>query len=166
MKEVVFALLAALLLSSCTSSGPSSSDAPPVTSSPASTPVARAVVDLTNAERTRAGIATLREEGRLAQAAQIQADQVARAGRLDHDLPGATFPRLQDRLSAVGYGWQATGENLASGQADAAAVVADWMRSQPHRENILNAAFTELGVGHTIDAAGRAYYVQVFARPR
>ena len=39
------------------------------------------------------------------------------------------------------------------------------MQSGGHRKNILSPDFTELGVGHAIDRAGRPYYVQVFGNP-
>jgi uncharacterized protein YkwD len=45
------------------------------------------------------------------------------------------------------------GENIAAGQTTPAAVVAGWMASTGHCQNIMNAAFEEIGVG----AAGGAY---------
>lgn len=39
------------------------------------------------------------------------------------------------------------GENIARGQADAAAVMNSWMNSDGHRANILNCAYKTLGVG-------------------
>ena len=125
-----------------------------------------AIVDLTNQERMRQGLATLRAEARLSNAAQIQADQMARIGRLDHVLPETQYPRPEDRLAAAGYPWQTYGENLASGYPDARTAVEGWMNSPGHRANIVGTAFTEIGVGHAVDSAGRAYYAQVFGRPR
>ncbi|MFI8823896.1 CAP domain-containing protein [Streptomyces sp. NPDC053431] len=43
--------------------------------------------------------------------------------------------------------WSRSGENIAKGQADAAAVMDAWMNSPGHRANILNCGFTEIGVG-------------------
>jgi uncharacterized protein YkwD len=149
----------------CAPSSPSS-DTVPVGSPSSASSVARAITDLINAERSGAGLAPLEEDARLARAAQTHADQMARAGRMEHDLDGAEYPRLEDRLGAVQYDWQVTGENLAFGQDAAAAVVRDWMRSPAHRGNVLNPAFVETGVGHANDAAGRRFFAQVFARPR
>jgi uncharacterized protein YkwD len=132
---------------------------------PAPSSVSSALVDRTNAERTGAGLATLRADSRLMQAAQIHAEQMAAAGRMEHTLPDARYPRLEDRLAAVAYRWQAIGENVAAGQRDAAQVVQDWMGSSGHRANILNANFTEMGAGYIVDGSGRTYWVQVFARP-
>ena len=121
------------------------------------------IVQLTNAERAKAGIAPFRVSTQLMQAAQIQADQMARLGRLEHELSGAKYPTPSDRLAAVGYRWQTYGENIAMGQTSAAAVVDSWMHSSGHRANILNSRFQEIGIGYARDSAGRPYYVQVFA---
>jgi uncharacterized protein YkwD len=148
-------------------SGPSMPDdasAPPGSGgTPSAT--ASALVDLTNAERARAGLVQVRAETRLMRAAQMQAEQVAAAGRLDHTLPDARYARLEDRLDAAGYRWQLAGENLAFGQRNAASAIETWMQSAPHRANILQASFTEIGTGFVADPNGRPYYVQVFARP-
>jgi uncharacterized protein YkwD len=98
-------------------------------------------------------------------AAQVHAEQMARAREQAHVLPNAAYPRAEDRLAAAGYNWQTFGENLALGQASPAEAVRSWMHSRGHRSNIVSPAFTELGVGYAIDGDGRPYYVQVFANP-
>ena len=133
---------------------------PAVTSS-----VTADVVDLTNVERTRNGRASLRVNTRLMHAAQIQAEQMARAGQLAHVLPHAAYPSASDRLAAADYRWQAYGENVALGQSSAMEALDGWMHSRGHRTNILNPDFTEMGAGYAMDRARRPYYVQVFARP-
>ena len=98
-------------------------------------------------------------------AAQLQADQMAQAGHMEHVLPDARYPRAADRLAAVDYRWRAYGENVAFGQPSAESVVGSWMHSRGHRTNILNSTFTEMGAGYAVDRAGRPYYVQVFGTP-
>jgi uncharacterized protein YkwD len=120
------------------------------------------IVQLTNAERVNAGLAPLRVSAQLMQAAQIQANQMASLGRLEHELSGAKYPTPPDRLAAVGYRWQTYGENIAMGQPTASAVLDSWMHSSGHRANILNSRYQEIGVGYARDSAGRPYYVQVF----
>ena len=127
--------------------------------------IAAQVGALTNAERREVGRALLRTNPRLMRAAQMHAEQMARAGQPAHVLPRAAYPRAEDRLAAAGYRWQSYGENLALGQPTAAAAVRDWMRSRGHRRNVVNPTFTELGVGYARDRSGRPYYVQVFASP-
>jgi uncharacterized protein YkwD len=131
-------------------------------------PVAEAtdMVGLTNAQRNQAGLAPFTASPLLMQAAQLQADQMASLGQMAHELPGARYPSPQDRLTAVGYQWQAYAENVAYGQGSPASAISAWMGSSGHRANILNAGLTELGTGFSRGADGRPYYVQVFGRPR
>jgi uncharacterized protein YkwD len=159
-------LLLSLMLAPLAGCSPASPDRAPESETPAPfTGIAAQVVNLTNAERTRAGLMAFRTSAQLGEAARIQADQVVAAGRLEHVVPDARYPTLENRLDAAGYRWRAAGENLAFGQPDAAAVVTTWMQSPGHRANILHTTFTEIGVAHLIDANGRPYYVQVFGRP-
>ena len=127
--------------------------------------VTNSIVDLTNVERSRAGVSPLRVEGRLMRAAQLQAEQMASLGRMEHVLSDGPYPAPQDRLAAAGYLWQAFAENIAYGQRGAEDVTESWMGSAGHRANMLNGAYTELGTGYAVDSRGRSYYVQVFGKP-
>jgi uncharacterized protein YkwD len=124
-----------------------------------------AILRLANAERARAAVPLLAPNPSLARAAQLHADVIARLRRLEHDLPGTRYPKLKDRLKAVGYDWDRAAENISFGYTTPAAAVAGWMRSAGHRKNLLDKAYTETGVGFARDSAGKSYYVQVFARP-
>jgi len=128
--------------------------------------IASTIVQLTNAERANAGLPALKTNSRLMEAAQLQADQMVRLGRLEHVLSGGQYPRPEDRLAAAGYEWSAYAENIAMGQTTAAAAMDSWMHSSGHRANILSTKVTEIGIGIARDSAGRPYYVQVFGRPR
>jgi len=128
--------------------------------------IASTIVQLTNAERSNAGLPALRANSQLMEAAQLHADQMARLGRLEHVLSGGQYPRPEDRLAAAGYRWSAYAENIAMGQSSAAAAMDSWMHSSGHRANILKTNVTEMGVGVARDSAGRPYYVQVFGRPQ
>jgi len=121
---------------------------------------------LTNRERTRANLTPLRRSSELARAAQLQAEQMAAAGKLAHEIPGTRYPTLASRLKLVGYGARASGENVAEGYTSGAALMAGWMTSAPHRANILSVRYTETGVGMARSKSGRIYSVQVFGRPR
>lgn len=124
------------------------------------------IVDLTNAQRSSAGVSPLRASTQLTQAAQLQAEQMARFQKMQHEISGAQYPEPVDRLAAVGYRWQTYGENIAEGQSSASMVMDSWMQSSGHRANILNGNFREIGVGFARDSAGRPYYVQVFGTPQ
>lgn len=128
--------------------------------------ISSTLVQLTNSERSSAGLASLRASTALMTAAQLHADQMARSGRLEHVLSGAQYPRPEDRLAAAAYQWSSYAENIAMGQTSAASAMDSWMDSSGHRANILSTSVTEIGIGFARDSAGRPYYVQVFGRPR
>jgi uncharacterized protein YkwD len=131
---------------------------------PSSTDVPSSLLQLTNAERGRAGLSAVSLNPQLTRAAQIQAEQMMREGQLEHVVPSAPFPNPEDRLAAVGYRWQAFGENIAL-EPDPAQTVSTWMNSPPHRSNMLSPTYTEIGAGYARDAQNRSYYVEVFGRP-
>ena len=156
-----------VLVSACaTSASPTETPDSATPAAGAASDVKATIVQMTNAERANAGRPALRTSSRLMEAAQLQADQIARLGRLEHVLSGAQYPRPEDRLAAAGYQWSSYAENIAMGQTSAAAVMDSWMRSSGHRANILSPDNTEIGIGFARDSAGRPYYVQVFGKPR
>jgi uncharacterized protein YkwD len=72
-----------------------------------------------------------------------------------------------DRAQEAGYRWRTIGENIASGQESARDAVEGWLDSPGHCENIMNAAFTEMGIGYAINPErGRVYWTQVLATGR
>jgi uncharacterized protein YkwD len=151
-----------------TPSGPArpAASAPPV-AAPAldAAAVADEMVIRTNAARRAAGLPGLAKSVNLMQAAQLHADQMVKAGRMEHELPGQPYPTLKARLAAVQYDVRAAGENIAEGQRTAAEAVATWMDSPAHRANILSKDYTEMGSGVAAARNGRLYFVQVFGRP-
>jgi Ca2+-binding RTX toxin-like protein len=98
----------------------------------------------------------------LGQSAQDHTDQMLSHDAQSHQLPGEAG--LGDRIQTAGYHhlWRA-GENIYAYASDAlsgfAAFLIDWggndgtgiQNPAGHRENIMNAAFTEIGVGHDVD---------------
>lgn len=108
------------------------------------TPSAAAVVELTNAERAKAGCQPLTVDERLTAAARLHSQDMVAQGYFDHTSLDGRSP--WDRAKAQGYP-NPSGENIAAGQPDAEAVVQAWMDSPGHRENILNCDFREIGVG-------------------
>jgi uncharacterized protein YkwD len=141
---------------------------PPVRPAPprALNSIVDTIFALTNRERVRADLTPLRRSAQLTRAAQIQADQMAAAGKLAHELPGSRYPTMTSRLRAVGYTPKAAGENIAEGYTSGAALLAGWMTSPAHKANILSAKYTETGVGTARSKSGRTYHAQLFAQPR
>lgn len=121
--------------------------------------------DRTNMARRNSGRTGLARSVNLMSAAQLQAEQMVKAGRMEHELPGQAYPTLKSRFAAVQYAARAAGENIAEGQRSPPEVVAAWMDSVKHRANILSKDYTELGTGVAAARNGRLYFVAVFARP-
>jgi uncharacterized protein (TIGR03000 family) len=120
------------------------------------------LLDLTNKERTNAGLQPLKADGKLFDAARAHSANMAKQDSLNHTLDDKG---PAERLSDVGYrsfGW---GENIAYGQRTPGQAIETWMNSPGHRANILNDSFTELGLGIVANDGGVLYYTQVFARP-
>lgn len=108
---------------------------------------AQAMLDAVNAQRRAHGERPLVLNTRLARAAAAHARDLVRTRRLDHK--GSDGSRVGDRAERAGYRWSRIAENLAETRAESpAAVVDQWMRSRPHRANLLNGAYRDLGVAH------------------
>ena len=69
-----------------------------------------------------------------------------------------------DRITAAGYRWRAYAENIAAGYPTPAAVVAGWIESPGHCQNLMNPTYRELGVGFapSVGASFGSYWVQDF----
>ena len=79
-------------------------------------------------------------------------------GYFDHVDPEGLDPF--DRAEQAGL--TALAENIAVGQPDPAAVMADWMNSPGHRANILDCSLTHLGVG-VAQGDGGPWWTQLFS---
>ncbi|CAM5221248.1 putative YkwD family protein OS=Ureibacillus acetophenoni OX=614649 GN=SAMN05877842_11787 PE=4 SV=1 [Ureibacillus acetophenoni] len=104
------------------------------------------VVDLTNAERAKAGLKPLEIHTQLMNVAQAKSDDMAKNNYFSHNSP--TYGSPFDQMKSAGISYRAAGENIAKGQTTPAQVVQAWMDSPGHRANILNANFTHIGVGY------------------
>nr|SBP00454.1 hypothetical protein BN4615_P9970 [Nonomuraea gerenzanensis] len=111
----------------------------------ASTPET-AVVTLTNRARAGNGCRPLVHDAKLHLAAERHSADMSRNNYFSHtSRDGRTFGQ---RIKATGFVFRQAGENIAKGQPSAAAVVKAWLDSPGHRANIMNCAFTHIGVGH------------------
>ncbi len=134
---------------------PTQPGAPP----PAST--SSDAITLTNRERVNAGLSALSANGALNNAAAAHsADQAAR-NQMTHT--GSNGSNAGDRIRAAGYQPGTWGENVAAGYTSASSVVAGWMGSSGHRANILDPAFTQIGVASATSANGTRYWTMVLA---
>jgi len=117
---------------------------------------------LVNAERLRYGLATVSLDSDLVNLAQAYAERMSREDFFGHvDLAGET---PDDRRIAAGIPLP-VGENLAKDVATEYAH-AGLMRSAAHRANLLNPAWTHVGLGVAKNNAGEMIFVQEFTSTR
>lgn len=107
--------------------------------------VIQQVVDLTNQERAKAGLKPLKIDAKLSQSAQAKSQDMKNKNYFSHTSP--TYGSPFDQMKSNGITYKTAGENIAMGQRTAAEVMDAWMKSPGHRENILNPAYTHIGVG-------------------
>lgn len=122
----------------------------------------RAIVENTNAERKKAGLAELKVDVRLMKAARSHAENMAKQDKLDHTLDEKT---AGDRVKDAGYRFGRTGENIAHNQRAPKEVVQSWMSSEGHKANMLHKDYVDIGVAVAKNAKGERYWVQVFGMP-
>ena len=121
------------------------------------------ILELTNQERGRNGLAPLRLSPLLSEAANWMARDMASKNYFDH--LDSTGRRVGDRAYDFGYrGWKQIGENIAAGQESAERAMAEWVSSPGHYRNMMKPEYTEMGVGFMSDPASahKRYWVQTF----
>lgn len=134
-----------------------------------------ATLCLVNRQRAARGIRPLRRDADLSAAATRYARQMVRQRFFDHVSPsGSTvLGRLKEAGYLDGVRSYAIGENIAWGTGrygTPQSIVASWMRSPGHRENILSREFREIGLGVATGnpggGRGGATYVHDFGTRR
>lgn len=119
---------------------------------------AQAVLAEVNAARAKNGLSALTLDASMNRAAAVRAAELAQS--FSHTRPNGS--RGLTALNEAGVSYRTAGENIASGQQSAQAVVSAWMNSSGHRANILSSSFGRMGVGQAT-IGGRTYWVQLFA---
>lgn len=120
------------------------------------------VIQLVNEERAKAGLKPLRPNWELSRVARHKSEDMRDRNYFSHQSP--TYKDPFTMIKAYGISYSAAGENIAMGQTTPSEVMKSWMSSQGHRSNILNASFTQIGVGLAIGGTGKYYWTQMFIR--
>ena len=110
-------------------------------------------IEETNLERARYGLSELRVDSELMEAARVRALEIAQ--KFSHTRPDGTDWRT---VSGAVYG-----ENIARGHNNPDRVIAAWMTSSGHRQNILKASYGSIGVC-CLRVENVCYWVQVFGK--
>src|SRR5262245_49055059 len=136
---------------------------------------------MVNGERHARSLKPLDWDQDLAKIARAHSQDMSKRGFFNHVNPEGETPR--DRLRRAGYSCpKRAGENIfqnnlysrvtisgdrksydwnTPGQI-AGSTVGGWMQSSGHRQNILNKAYRETGIGAAIADDGQVYITQVF----
>ena len=104
--------------------------------------IEKAIVEQTNAQRTRYGLAPLQVDGKLMKSSRTHGIWMARNRSLQHS--------------------RGVAENIAMGYVSAPDVMKGWMSSSGHRSNILNRSYRSIGVAAYQSSSGTIYWCQQF----
>jgi len=124
------------------------------------------IIELTNAERSKLNVATLKENELLSEAARQKAADMFAFNYWAHVSPSGRTPWAF--FTDVGYKYQYAGENLARDFRDPESVVRAWMNSSTHKDNIVSSKYQEVGVAvvdGTLQGVETTLVVQLFGTP-
>lgn len=127
-------------------------------------PVSQECTALLNAQRALVGVAPVTISPALNAAAQGHSNYQASITLMTHDGPSGNGAGT--RITNAGFVWRAWGENVAFGQSNCATVITAWMNSPGHRNNMLNPAFTHIGIGVAVGSNNAKYWTMNLAAPR
>jgi len=117
--------------------------------------------DAVNYDRKSENLPPLKWDAELAAAARAHVHQLAERDRLSHQFPGE--PDMAERVRTAGAHFSALAENIAEAPSIDELHIG-WMKSPPHRANILNPKLTAIGIA--IELRGEQYFgVQDFPPP-
>ena len=115
------------------------------------------VIRLVNEQRAKNGLKALTANWELSRVARYKSQDMVDNRYFSHTSP--TYGTPFQMIKAFGLSYRTAGENIAYGQRTPQAVVNAWMNSSGHRANILNASYTQIGVGYVSNGH---YWTQLF----
>jgi uncharacterized protein YkwD len=130
-----------------------------MTPPPSATVAEQYLLNEANRSRAAHGLAPLRHDATLAQAARFHAVQMAEHADISHQFPGE--PDLMQRGSQAGVRFSLITENVAE-SPDSSIIHDLWMRSAGHRENLLDPEVDSIGIA-VVSRGNRVYAVEDFA---
>ena len=124
------------------------------------------IIDRTNALRCENGVAALRVNDKLMQAAQVRADEMASSSVYSHTRPDGRRNTSVTDCPYVGENIHRIADCALQGKSVSEAAVWSWNLSGGHRDNLLEKNYAETGVGLSrgVNDSGEAcwYCVQLF----
>lgn len=125
---------------------------------------AEAAASMISDYRAARGLTPVNIDPGLSQVAQEQANAMARADNLSHEVGGRTFVQ---RMKASGYNARLAVENVGAGYHTLAEAFSGWRDSPPHNKNMLAPGMTRMGIA-TANAPSskyKVYWALVLAQP-
>jgi uncharacterized protein YkwD len=121
------------------------------------------LLDLTNKARAKEKLPALKVNAKLLEAARGHAANMARNDKMTYVLDGKNS---FDRLQGVKYSYDFAAENICVySNKEVDKVLGTWMTTKLTRDQILNAKYTEAGIGAERSKEGKFYYSLVMAAP-
>ena len=114
-------------------------------------------VELANEQRARYGLAPVTCNAKLNKVVHEYSQLMCDEDDFGHFVGGT---RPSSRLNDGGISWRGFAENAAEGQRTPEDVIRTWIFSRDHRENMLQASATEIGVGY-VECAGNPYWTMM-----
>lgn len=111
--------------------------------------IEKRMLDLHNRARADRGLKRLCVHPKLQKAARAHSRDMIRRDYFSHNTKGRNESACE-RIRRFGYRYAACGENIAWGSGTRGRpgpIFKYWMNSKPHRSNILDKRFREVGVG-------------------
>lgn len=133
------------------------------------TEVEAAVLGLINTARQQEGLKALALNSQLSKAALQHSADMACQDFVGHN--GSDGSTWYMRITQHGLAYTRASENIYVGNpafgGNAQGAFDWWMNSQVHRDNILDATFTKIGIGYVFSPSSSygGYYTLVFSRP-
>lgn len=132
--------------------------------------VVKEIVSAVTDYRKKMDLPPLQTNDKLMAIAQRHADNLARQDKFGDKDNGHVLDGKgpTDRFKDGGYTCSLWSENVGwnQGYKNGGTKMIDWwINSPPHKANLVNKNFTEIGVGAAKGASGKWYYVQDFGRP-
>nr|WP_237345781.1 CAP domain-containing protein [Xanthobacter agilis] len=125
---------------------------------------AEAAASMISDYRTARGLSPVTIDPVLSQVAQGQANAMARADTLSHEVGGRSFVQ---RMKASGYDAKQAVENVGAGYHTLAEAFSGWRDSPPHNKNMLTPGVTRMGIAtaNAPNSKYKVYWALVLAQP-
>ncbi|QRG07971.1 CAP domain-containing protein [Xanthobacter dioxanivorans] len=123
-----------------------------------------AAASLLSDYRTGRGLSPLTPDEQLNKIAQDQANAMARADNLSHEVGGRNF---MTRIKASGYNASKAVENVGAGYHTLAEAFSGWRDSPSHNKNMLEAGVSRMGIAtaNAPNSKYKVYWALVLAQP-